>query len=119
VIGSYALTKLEPNARVREGQILAATGLPQTCCRYLVAVPVKGNSLALVPKAGSQLKLLPLPDPAEGKAPPPFASLIDAVLLGVEQREGGPTLVVAVQNDGQINALVRGATIVGVVPPVQ
>jgi hypothetical protein len=76
-------------------------------------VPVKASSLALAPKAGSQLGLLPLPDPANNK--PPASAVIVAVLLGVEQREDGPAVVVAVQNVEQMNALLGGASIVGVV----
>ena len=114
VIGSYPLTKLNHNARIQQGQILPVAESQKLSGRYIVSVPVKASSLVLAPKPGNYLALLPLPDPEKKKEP--ATSVTYAVLLGVEQGEGGPTVVVAVDNVTQINALLGGATIVGVVP---
>jgi flagella basal body P-ring formation protein FlgA len=114
-IGGYALTKLEPGAPIRSSQILPANVSRGMKGNYLVSVPVKASSLGLAPKPGSKLALLPVPDQKDKTQPPP-SSTIEAVLLGVEQREGGPTLVVVVDSIDKMNALVGGATIVSVVP---
>lgn len=110
-VGAYALTKLEPHAPLRRNQILPAGTIAKG---FIVSVPVKASSLVLAPKPGAKLALLPLPDQNKDK-PPPTAT-IDAVLLGIEQREGGPTLVVVVDSIEKINALLSGATIVSVLP---
>jgi hypothetical protein len=114
-IGGYALTKLEHGAPIRSSQILPANVSSGMKGNYIVSVPVKASSLGLAPKSGSRLSLLPVPEQNKDKAPPP-TSTIEAVLLGVEQREGGPTLVVIVDSIEKINALIAGATILSVVP---
>lgn len=117
VIGGYALTKLEPNAPVRRSQILSADVARGMSGHAIVSVPVKANSMVLAPKPGAKLTLLPLPPEQSKDKPQPPVSAIDAVLLGVEQRDGAITLVVAIENNVErINALVAGATIVNVVP---
>ena len=114
-IGGYALTKLEHGAPIRSSQILPANVSRGMKGNYIVSVPVKASSLSLAPKPGSKLALLPVPEQNKDKAQPPPTSTIEAVLLGVEQREGGPTLVVVVDSIEKINALIGGATIVSVV----
>ncbi|HEX5832435.1 MAG TPA: SAF domain-containing protein [Pyrinomonadaceae bacterium] len=114
-IGGYALTNLEHGAPIRSSQILPANVSRGMKGNYLVSVPVKASSLGLAPKPGSKLALLPVPDQKDKTQPPP-TSTIEALLLSVEQREGGPTLVVVVDSIDKMNALVGGATIVSVVP---
>ena len=115
-IGGYALTKLEHGAPIRSSQVLPANVSSGMKGNFIVAVPVKASSLGLAPKPGSKLSLLPVPEQNKDKAQPLPTSTIEAVLLGVEQREGGPTLVVVVDSIDKINALIGGATIVSVVP---
>jgi hypothetical protein len=115
VIGGYALTKLEPNAPIRNNQILTAAVSREMQGNYIVSVPVKESSLVLAPKPGAKLSLLPLAEQSKDKPQPPPAP-IDATLLGIEARGGVTTLVVAVENNPEkINALMAGATIVNVV----
>ena len=115
-INAYALTRLEPNAPIRSSQILPANVSSGMKGSYVVSVPVKASSLSLLPQPGSKLSLLPLPAENKDKPQPPPTSTIEAVLLGVEQRETSPTLVVVVDSIEKINALINGATIVSVVP---
>lgn len=116
VIGGYALTKLEPKAPIRSNQILAADVARGMTGRYIVSVPVKADSLVLAPRPGAKLWLLPLPEQSKDKSPSPTTP-IEALLLGVEKREGAVTLVVAVENIAlTTNALMNGATIVSVMP---
>jgi hypothetical protein len=115
-INGYALTRIEPNAPIRSSQILPANVSSGMKGSYVVSVPVKANSLSLLPKPGSKLSLLPLPEQNKDKPQPPPTSTIEAVLLGVEQRETSPTLVVVVDSIEKINALINGVTIVSVVP---
>jgi hypothetical protein len=116
VIGGYALTKLEPNAPIRQNQILPADAARGISGRVIVSVPVKASSLVLAPKPGATLSLLPVPEETKDKPQAPTAR-IDATLLGIEQRDGVTILVVAVENNVvKINALMVGVTIVSVVP---
>ena len=115
-IGGYTLTKLEHGAPIRSSQILPSNVSRGMKGNYIISVPVKASSLGLAPTPGSKLALLPVPEQNKDKAQPPPTSTIEAVLLGVEQREGGPTLVVVVDSIDKINALIGGATIVSVVP---
>lgn len=117
VIGGYALTKLDPNARIRDDQILPVADSKQISGRYIVSVPVKTNSLVLTPKPGSQIALLLTPDTSNNKAP--ATSVVYGVFLGVEQREGGPAVVVAVNNMEQINGLLGGTATIGIMQPAE
>lgn len=115
-VGGYALTKLEPDAPIRSNQILPSQTARGLNNAYIISVPVKANSLVLAPKPGAKLSLLPLPEQSKDKPQPPTAT-IEAVLLGIEQRDGATTLVVAVaKNIENVNALMGGATIVSVAP---
>jgi hypothetical protein len=48
---------------------------------------------------------------------PQLFSAVDVILLAIEQRDGGPILVVAVQDLQNVNAITGGSTIVGLGPP--
>ena len=115
VVGRYALTKLNTNDPILSDQLLAADLSREIDGRYIVSVPVKATALAPVPKAGGRLSLLAVA--AATQTQPQSVSAVDVILLGIEQKDGGIVLVVAVQDLQKVNAISGGSTIVGLGPP--
>jgi hypothetical protein len=117
VVGRYALVKLDKGAAVLNDQILASDLSREINGRYIVSVPVKAGALVPAPKAGDRLLLVALA--AATQTLPQSVSTVDVVLLGVEQRDGGTVLVVAVPDLQKVNAIMGGSTIVGLGPPTK
>lgn len=117
VVGHYALTKLNTNDPILSDQLLAADLSREIDGRYIVSVPVKATALAPAPKAGDRLSLLALA--AATQTQPQSVSAVDVILLGIEQKDGGIVLVVAVQDLQKVNAISGGSTIVGLGPPAR
>jgi hypothetical protein len=117
VVGRYALTKLNTSDPILCNQLLAAPLSREISGRYVVSVPVKASALAPAPKAGDRLSLLALATATQTQ--PQTVSAVDAVLLGIEQKDGGTVLVVAVQDLQKVNAISGGSTIVGLGPPTR
>ena len=117
VVGRYVLTKLNTNDSILSDQLLAADLSREIDGRYIISVPVKATALASAPKAGDRLSLLVLA--AATQTQPQSVSAVDAILLSIEQKDGGIVLVMAVQDLQKVNAIAGGSTIVGLGPPTK
>jgi hypothetical protein len=115
VVGRYALTKLNPSAPLLKDQMLPAELSNEINGKFIVSVPVKASALVPTPKGGDKLSLLAVAAPANNQ--PQMISAVDVILLAIEQRDGGPMLVVAVPDLQNVNAITGGSTIVGLGPP--
>jgi hypothetical protein len=115
VVGRYALTKLNPSTPILKDQMLPAELSNEINDKFIVSVPIKASALVPTPKAGDRLSLLAVAAPANNQ--PQLFSAVDVILLAIEQRDGGPILVVAVQDLQNVNAITGGSTIVGLGPP--
>jgi hypothetical protein len=115
VVGRYALTKLNSSAPILKDQMLPAELSNEINGKFIVSVPIKASALVPTPKGGDKLSLLAVAAPANNQ--PQMISVVDVILLAIEQRDGGPMLVVAVPDLQHVNAITGGSTIVGLGPP--
>ena len=115
VVGRYALTKLNPSAPILNDQMLSPELSNEINGNFIVTVPIKASALVPTPKTGHRLSLLAVAAPANDQ--PQTISAVDVILLAIEQRDGGPILVVAVPDLQNVNAITGGSTIVGLGPP--
>jgi hypothetical protein len=109
-IGNYTLTNLSPGATVLANQVLPAALSSEIKGGYIISVPIKANSLEMIPKVGTHVSLFLASPQPDNKISPSL--LIDVVLLGVERNGDSSTLVIAVHDLEKIDALMHASSIV-------